>query len=50
MTTSTDQQDVVEILTSDHHEVLEMVAQIPAADAGTRRDLADTVVASLAKA
>jgi hemerythrin superfamily protein len=47
MTTNTDQQDVVEILTSDHHEVLEMVAQIPAADAGTRRDLADTVIAEL---
>ena len=41
-------QDVVDILTSDHRDMLELLARIEAApDAETRRDLADTVTAEL---
>jgi hemerythrin superfamily protein len=47
MTTSTGDQDVVDILTTDHHEVLDLIGQIPGADPGQRRDLADTVIAEL---
>jgi hemerythrin superfamily protein len=47
MTASTGNQDVVDILTTDHHEVLALVEQIPAADAARRRDMADTVIAEL---
>jgi hemerythrin superfamily protein len=47
MTTSTGNQDVVDILTADHHEVLDLVGQIPTADATQRRDMADTVIAEL---
>jgi hemerythrin superfamily protein len=47
MTTSTGDQDVVDILTTDHHEVLDLIGQIPGADAGQRRDMADTVIAEL---
>src|SRR4051794_24978926 len=47
MTTSTQGQDVVDILTTDHHEVLQLIAQIPSSDAERRRDLADTVIAEL---
>ena len=47
MTTSTGDQDVVDILTTDHHEVLDLLGQIPGADPGQRRDLADTVIAEL---
>jgi hemerythrin superfamily protein len=48
MTTSTD-QDVVDVLTTDHHDVLELIGQIPAAGAEQRRDLADTVIAELVR-
>ena len=44
MTTSTGEQDVVDILTTDHHEVLALVAQIPQVDPAQRRDMADTVI------
>jgi hemerythrin superfamily protein len=47
MTTSTGDQDVVDILTTDHHEVLDLIGQIPGADPGQRRDMADTVIAEL---
>jgi len=47
MTTSTGDQDVVDILTTDHHEVLELVSQIPSADPAQRRDMADMVIAEL---
>ena len=47
MTTSTGDQDVVDILTTDHHEVFDLIGKIPGADPGQRRDLADTVIAEL---
>ncbi|WP_448612589.1 hemerythrin domain-containing protein [Modestobacter sp. URMC 112] len=47
MTTSTGDQDVVDILTTDHHEVLSLIGQIPGADPGERRDMADTIIAEL---
>jgi hemerythrin superfamily protein len=47
MTTSTRDQDVVDILTTDHHEVLDLVGRIPGADPAQRRDMADTVIAEL---
>jgi hemerythrin superfamily protein len=47
MTASTGNQDVIDILTADHHEVLALVGQIPTADPGQRRDMADTVIAEL---
>jgi hemerythrin superfamily protein len=47
MTTSTGERDVVDILTSDHHEVMDLVSRIPSADPGQRRDMADTVIAEL---
>jgi hemerythrin superfamily protein len=47
MTTSTGDRDVVDILTTDHHEVLELVGQIPGADPAQRRDMAETVIAEL---
>lgn len=47
MTTSTGEQDVVDILTTDHHEVLELVGQVPGADPAQRRDMADTIIAEL---
>ncbi|MEX5297896.1 hemerythrin domain-containing protein [Kocuria sp. CPCC 205292] len=40
--------DVVDILTADHREMLELLGQIEGtADAGRRRDLADTVIAEV---
>lgn len=40
--------DVVDILTTDHREMLELLGQIQgAADADRRRDLADTVIAEV---
>jgi hemerythrin superfamily protein len=47
MTATTGDQDVVDILTTDHHEVLTLVGQIPTADPAQRRDMADTVIAEL---
>ncbi|MEU2349519.1 hemerythrin domain-containing protein [Modestobacter sp. NPDC049651] len=47
MTASTDGRDVVDILTTDHHEVLDLVGAIPAADPEQRRDIADTIIAEL---
>ncbi|GAA2727547.1 hemerythrin domain-containing protein [Cellulomonas aerilata] len=40
--------DVIDILTTDHREMLELLAQIQVAgDPDTRRDLADTVIAEV---
>ncbi|MHA3701812.1 hemerythrin domain-containing protein [Jatrophihabitans sp. YIM 134969] len=40
--------DVIDILTTDHHEVLDLVGQIRATDdAAARRDMTDTVIAEL---
>lgn len=40
--------DVVDILTADHQEMMELLGQIEGtADAGQRRDLADTVIAEV---
>ena len=47
MTTSTGDRDVVDLLTTDHHEVLDLVGRIPGADPAQRRDMADTVIAEL---
>jgi len=47
VTTSTGNQDVVDLLTADHHEVLALVEQIPSAEPERRRDMADTVIAEL---
>jgi hemerythrin superfamily protein len=47
MTTSSGDHDVVDILTADHHEVLDLLGQIPRADAGRRRDMIETVIAEL---
>jgi hemerythrin superfamily protein len=41
------QQDVVDVLTTDHREALELVEAIPTADPSTRRDMADTIIAEL---
>ncbi|MGN6634780.1 MAG: hemerythrin domain-containing protein [Oryzihumus sp.] len=49
MTTSTGGQDVVDILTADHHEVMALVQQIPTAAPDQRRDMADTVTAELVR-
>jgi hemerythrin superfamily protein len=47
MTTSTDDVDVVDILTTDHEEVLELIGEIASADPAGRRDMIDTVIAEL---
>src|SRR3954467_9633106 len=45
---TTAQQDVIDILTTDHQEVLELIGEIRSAEDGeTRRELADTVIAEL---
>jgi hemerythrin-like domain-containing protein len=44
------QQDVVDILTTDHHEVIDLLQQIKiSTDAEERRDLADTVISELVR-
>lgn len=43
-----DGSDVIAILTTDHHEALELVQRIPSVeDSNVRRDLADIVIAEL---
>jgi hemerythrin superfamily protein len=50
MTESPVEQDVVDVLTTDHHEVLDLVLQIKSStDAEERRDLADTVISELVR-
>jgi hemerythrin-like domain-containing protein len=44
------QQDVIDILTTDHHEVIDLLQQIKiSTDAEERRDLADTVISELVR-
>ncbi len=46
--TNATEQDVVDLLTTDHNEVLDLIAEIRSAEDGeARRDLADTVIAEL---
>ena len=50
MTDTPVDQDVVDILTTDHHEVLDLLQQIKiTTDAEGRRDLADTVITELVR-
>ena len=50
MTGTTDEQDVVDVLTSDHREVTDLLGQIATtAEPERRRDLADTVIAELVR-
>ena len=51
MTDTTAEQDVVDILTTDHHEFLALIDDIKANPNGdVRRDLADTLIAELVMA
>lgn len=50
MTDTPMQQDVVDILTSDHHEVMDLLQDIKTSvSAEQRRDLADTVISELVR-
>src|SRR5918992_2418406 len=50
MTESAAEQDVVDVLTTDHHEVLDLLQQIKVTtNAEERRDLADTVISELVR-
>lgn len=50
MTETPVQQDVVDILTTDHHEVIDLLQQIKiSTDAEERRDLTDTVISELVR-
>jgi hemerythrin superfamily protein len=50
MTDTPVDQDVVDMLTTDHHEVLDLLQQIKiTTDAEERRDLADTVISELVR-
>jgi len=48
--TDTNDADVIDILTTDHHEVLDLIGTIAdTPDAERRRDIADTVIAELVR-
>jgi hemerythrin-like domain-containing protein len=50
MTESPMEQDVVDVLTTDHHEVLDLLQQIKVSTATEdRRDMADTVISELVR-
>jgi hemerythrin-like domain-containing protein len=50
MTTSNGQQDVVDVLTTDHREALDLIEQIKSTSSvEQRRDLADTLIAELVR-
>ena len=50
MTETTGEQDVVDVLTSDHREVTDLLGQISTtSDAERRRDMADTVISELVR-
>src|SRR3954470_8424424 len=50
MTDTPVDQDVVDVLTTDHHEVLDLLQQIKVTtDPVERRDLADTVISELVR-
>jgi hemerythrin superfamily protein/carbon monoxide dehydrogenase subunit G len=49
-TPTTGQEDVVDILTTDHREATALIGQIRSAvDAGSRRDLADTMISEIVR-
>jgi hemerythrin superfamily protein len=49
-TSGVGEQDVVDVLTTDHREVTDLIQQIRSAtDAETRRDLADTMISELVR-
>jgi hemerythrin superfamily protein len=45
--TANTEQDVIDILTTDHQEVLELVERVPSAEPAERRDMANTIIAEL---
>jgi hemerythrin superfamily protein len=47
MTATAGEQDVVDVLTTDHREAIQLVEQIPTADPEQRRDMADQLIAEL---
>ena len=50
MNDSAAQQDVIDVLTTDHHEVLDLLQQIKVTtNAEERRDMADTVISELVR-
>lgn len=50
MTTIDSTPDVVDVLTTDHHEVLDLISQIHAStDPEQKRDMADTVISELVR-
>jgi hemerythrin-like domain-containing protein len=50
MTDTPVDQDVIDLLTTDHHEVIDLLQQIKiTTDAEERRDLADTVISELVR-
>ena len=50
MTEFAAEQDVIDILTTDHHEVLDLIQQIKRSQvAADRRDMADTVISELVR-
>ena len=50
MNDSPPEQDVVDVLTTDHQEVLDLLEQIKVStDTKERRDLADTVISELVR-
>jgi hypothetical protein len=50
MTDTLVDQDIVDILTTDHHEILDLVQHIKiTTDAEERRDLADTFISELVR-
>jgi hemerythrin superfamily protein len=50
MTESTGDTDVVDILTTDHHEVLDLIGETKGTDdAGQKRDMADTIIAEIVR-
>jgi hemerythrin superfamily protein len=47
--TASEAQDVVDILTTDHHDVLDLIGQISSAARDQRRDMADTAIAEVVR-
>jgi len=47
MTTTAGEQDVVDVLTTDHREAIQLVQQMRTADPERRRDMADQLIAEL---
>src|SRR5918993_2625679 len=50
MTDTPNEQDVVDVLTTDHHEAIDLITQIKGTvDAEQRRDLADTLISEIVR-